>query len=157
MTESTPFCSFDAHLSKKISADGKFSAWRFTIKMSDFPFVKLADGDEFINWLNVDTYKESFEPYYKMFASVGITTIPEEFYSYTVERHGDEITISGLSETTVRVAIVNIVRNADSNTKVMMVRPPINFRVHKTKHNEEPVIENVGFAGFFDQSDSGDY
>lgn len=130
----TPKHQFDSYLSKHMDEEGNFVAWKATINKTSFPNVKLSSG---VNSFHLDEnkYKDSFKLFLQIFGSV-----PSSLYDYSVFVNGEDIVITGLSETTVRIAIVDLSTSAVPGASVKMVRQPTNFRVYApvTSSNSDP-------------------
>jgi hypothetical protein len=138
------------------------NGWKATINAFSFPpFVDkiVSYGDTTVNptlpqgiiiHLDEDKYKNSFSAFLQF-----CHTLPSKLFDYTLAREGDNIVITGLTETTVRVAIVDLVNQIVSGASVKMVKPPTNFRVY-VKANS--TVENVdGLADIGSFFDNGDY
>lgn len=154
-----PLYTFDAHLSKVTDSEGKFQSWKFTIAKKDFPASQLGTGESHTFVLDSDKYKNSFEQYSRL---LGLSTVPESLYTYTVSATEDSIVVTGMTESTVRIAVVDLVSKSNSNTKLMMVRPPISFRVYSTVKTtpttdggETADVDLGGVFGMF--GEAGDY
>jgi hypothetical protein len=108
-----------------MNEEGTFVAWKATINKLAFPNIKLSSG---VNSFHLDEnkYKDSFKLFLQMFGS-----IPSTLFDYNVFVNGEDIVITGLSETTVRIAIVDLTTGVVPGASVKMVRPPTNFRVYE--------------------------
>lgn len=137
---STPTYQFDAYVTKHI--DG----WKATIDKTLFPFPTNKT-----NHLNEEKYRHVFSSYLLL-----CDTLPSKLFDYSICVDGNNVVITGLTETTVRVAIVDLVNSLIPDASVKMVKPPINFRVYVPQ--KQSVVENVdclGVIGHF--FDAGDY
>jgi hypothetical protein len=139
----TPNYQFDVYITKQMNGTG----WKATISKSSFPALQFLDKTAH---LNEDKYKNSFSAFLLL-----CDTLPSRLFDYSVATEGDNIVITGLTETTVRVAIVDLVNSVVSGASVKMVKPPTNFRVYVP---EKSTVENVdGLADIGCFFDNGDY
>lgn len=148
--------SFDAVMSKVNDSNGKFMAWKMTISRSSFPASALKNGETLTASLDPVKYSNSFEQYGRL---LNLSTLPSDLYKYTVTASSDSFTVTGMTETTVRVALVDLVSQSNSNTNVRLVRPPVNFRVYEKQSSTQPTTEEAdvgGLVGMFGE-DNGDY
>ncbi len=145
----TPLHQFDVHISKHINAD-VFTAWKATINRASFPNINLKDGEQQCAHLDEVKYRNSFSLYLQLCDS-----LPSKLFDYAVAIDGENLIITGITETTVRVAIVDLVTSLIPSASVKMVRPPTNFRVYAPT---QPVqSEDVGGIGSIFGGDDGDY
>ena len=138
---------FDVYLSKQIS-DNKFK-WKVTINKSSFPKINLTNEPKLFH-LNEEKYKKSFEAMLDVFG-----VLPSCLFDYNVSLNGEEIIISGVTETTVRIAIVDLITQTISNASIKMVRPPLDFRVYVPQETSTQMEVEVDLGGIF--GDIGDY
>jgi|SaaInlStandDraft_6_1057023.scaffolds.fasta_scaffold07590_5 hypothetical protein len=148
-----PLFAFDAYL-RRDTVDGEFVAWEFVVNKTIFPVPtdNFENGVSYDFTLDSDKYSKSFAPYKKMF---NVETLPENMYKYSLKIDGDFLYISGISETTVRVAVTDTVTKQIPDTKLKLVRPPVNFRVYK----EDEVVDEVDLGNMFlfGGAEDGDY
>ena len=146
--------SFDANMKKVTDTNKKFLGWQFTIAKKDFPTSELKAGQTYNFTLDAAKYRSSFEQYGRL---LNVDVLPESLYSYTVSATTDSITVTGMTETTVRVAIVELINKSNPNTKVMLVRPPVNFRVYElpslTENNDSVDVYADGMFNMFGTDD----
>lgn len=152
-TTPTPLYSFDSDLSKVTDSAGKFQAWKMTMARSAFPSSQLAAGSTHTFTLDSVKYANSFEQFSRL---LNLPTLPAQMYEYTVSATDDSFTITGMTETTVRIAIVDLVNKSNPNTKLMMVRPPINFRVYALPSKSTDDEVDLGGLNMFGEC-NGDY
>lgn len=140
---STPSYQFDAYVTKQNGG------WKATINKTLFPFLTQNTSNKTIH-LNEEKYKHVFSSFLLL-----CETLPSNLFDYTVCLDEDNVVITGLTETTVRVAIVDLVSSFMPDASVKMVKPPINFRVYSSQ--KQPAVENVDCFGdvgcFFDNGD----
>lgn len=151
-----PTYSFDAQLSK-VTENGKFVTWQYSMPRNSFPTSQLSAGSSHTFVLDKVKYANSFGHYTQLLEPLGME-VPEGFYTYTVSATEDTILVKGMTESTVRIAVVDLVTTSNSKSlKVMMVaRPPVSFRVYEQQSVKEPDEEFTGFTGLFPDAD-GDY
>jgi hypothetical protein len=145
----TPLHQFDVYISKHVDAD-VFTAWKATINRSSFPNVNLSNDKEQTYHLDEDKYKNSFSLFLQLCDS-----LPSKLFDYVVSIDGDNVVITGLTETTVRVAIVDLVTSQIPNASVKLVRPPTNFRVYAPTQAVQS--EDIGGISSIFGGDDGDY
>ena len=138
---------FDVYLSKQAS-DNKFK-WKATINKSSFPKINLTNEPKLFH-LNEEKYKKSFEAMLDVFG-----VLPSSLFDYNVSLNGEEIIITGVTETTVRIAIVDLITQTISNASIKLVRPPLDFRVYVPQETSNPIETEVDLGGIF--GDIGDY
>ena len=138
---------FDVYLSKQAS-DNKFK-WKATINKSSFPKINLTNEPKLFH-LNEEKYKKSFEAMLDVFG-----VLPSYLFDYNVSLNGEEIIITGVTETTVRIAIVDLITQTISNASIKLVRPPLDFRVYVPQETSNPIETEVDLGGIF--GDIGDY
>ncbi len=153
--ESTPLYTFDSYLSKVTDENGRFMAWKMTSSRNSFPASQIAPGESHTFTLDPVKYSNSFEQYRRL---LNLETLPAQMYEYTISATDDSFSVTGMTETTVRVAIVDLVSKSNPNTKLMMVRPPINFRVHALPQKPTEDVD-VGAGNLFNMfgENDGDY
>lgn len=117
-------------------------------------FTEFAVGSTASFTLDANKYAKSFASYKNFVKSLGVDELPESLLTYTVTSTATEIIVSGLTETTVRVGVVDLVTKSNGAVKMTMTRPEVTFRVYKTKEPEEET--NVSFGGLFGEEE-GDY
>lgn len=95
-------------------------------------------------------YRKSFALFYQLF-----TEVPTSLFDYSVSVVDNELVVTALTETTVRVAIVELIMSKIPTASVKMVKPPLNFRVYLP--TEEAVSTEVDhcLGGMF--GDVADY
>jgi len=136
-----PNYQFDVYITKQM--DG----WKATISKASFPALQFSDKAVH---LNEDKYKNSFNAFLQL-----CDTLPSRLFDYSVTTEGDNIVITGLTETTVRVAIVDLVNSVVSGASVKMVKPPTNFRVYVPAKSTVENVDGLADIGCF--FDNGDY
>ena len=129
--ESPPNYRFDVYLSKHTDANGITDGWKASINKTDF--VSVVNGTY---TLDSDKYKSSFQSIADAFGH-----LPDIMFAYTVNLVGDNVEIVGLTETTVRVAIVDLVTKKHADASVKMVRPPLDFRVYLPTTSTAPATD----------------
>jgi len=139
---------FDVCLSKHHNDNDKFR-WKATINKTSFPKINLTNEPKLFH-LNEEKYKKSFEAMLDVFGF-----LPSSLFDYNVLLNGEEIIITGVTETTVRVAIVDLITQTTSNASIKMVRPPLDFRVYIPNETSTPIEAEVDLGGIF--GDIGDY
>ena len=145
----TPLHQFDVHLSKHIEGD-VFTAWKVIINKSSFPNINLKDGEKQCAHLDEIKYGNSFSLFLQLFDS-----LPSKLFDYVISIDGDNLIITGITETTVRIAIVDVVTSLIPNASVKMVRSPTNFRVYAPKQPAQS--EDVECIGNIFGGDDEDY
>lgn len=150
---STPLHQFDVKISKCTEKNSDV-CWNAIIDKSSFPnIIPLKNDGANLFQLDENKYKNSFSLFLKVFGKLPSTLFD---YSVFVPSNSNEIIISGLTETTVRVAIVDLMTNIIPNANVKMVRPPINFRVYApTPNNDIDVSNDNSLFNIF--GETGDY
>ena len=129
-----PLHQFDVYISKNVNDD---SVWNATINRVSFPYVNQSNDKKQLFHLNEIKYRKSFSSFLQLCDS-----LPSKLFDYTISIEGDNLVIAGLTETTVRVAIVDLITERLPCASVKMIKPPINFRVYIPT---EPEIPDGGF------------
>jgi hypothetical protein len=151
--EQQPLHTFTAQL-QRVVENGQSVGWEFKVSRSSFPNSEFSVGFSSSFVLDGQKYARSFESYKTFVQSLGVTEFPLSLLKYTVTSTDDFIVIRGLTETTVRVAVVDLVSRSNGNIKMTMTRPATTFRVYKDSQNTEDVVPD-GFGSMF--GDVGDY
>jgi hypothetical protein len=147
---------FDVYLSKYSKDNDHTFAWKASIDKAKFPKVSVHGGGH----LDEEKYKSSFQPIFDIFGS-----LPSQLFDYTVQDTADTIDIFGPTETTVRVAIVDLITGVLPKASVKMVRPPLDFRVYvpsaqtatMTATTEEQLAVPLNIFGNMEGDYYGDY
>ena len=144
----TPMYAFDAKLSKLTDDNKNFVAWQFSMDRASFPASQLPNGETRSFTLDRTTYATSFNNFTQLFG----TSLPDALFAYTVTAENDRFYVKGMTEATVRAAVVDLVALSNADTKVMMLaRPPVTFRVYEEEQ------EFSGITCIFGPEDGGDY
>ena len=137
--------------------DGVTIGWKALISKAQFPKISKLENTVQVFYLDKDKYKNSFQQFTLLF-----DTIPDKLFEYKAYIDEDNVVITGLTETTIRVAIVELITNLNSKFSVKMVRPPLNFRVYcdetqnyTNSSNQDNTFFDVEQLGLF--SPIGDY
>lgn len=133
---------FDVYFSKQDNGNDKFR-WKATINKSSFPKINLTNEPKIFH-LNEEKYKKSFEPMFDVFGF-----LPNSLFDYNVLLNGEEIIITAFTETTVRIAIVDLITHSLPNASIKMVRPPLDFRVYVPHETSTPIETGVDLGGIF--------
>lgn len=137
-----PNYQFDVYITKQ--TDG--TCWKATISKTSFPVLPFSNKTVH---LNEDKYKNSFSAFLQL-----CDTLPSRLFDYSVAVEEDNIVITGLTETTIRVAIVDLVNSVVSGASVKMVKPPTNFRVYVPANSNVENVDNLAdIGGFFKDGD----
>lgn len=147
-----PLHTFSAQL-KRVTENGASVGWEFRVSRSSFPNTEFQEGSTTSFVLDGNKYAKSFESYKTFLQSLGVTELPSSLLEYTVSSSSTEIVVRGLTETTVRVAVVDMVTKSNGNVKLTMTRPEVTFRVYKAPEETEESFD--GFVGMF--GDNADY
>jgi hypothetical protein len=121
------------------------NVWNAVISKTSFPYAITNS----CNHLNEETYKQSFSLLNTLLGNDYV--LPSVLFDYNVTVNDTDIVVSGISEITVRVAIVDLLKQNTPGILVKMVRPAFNFRVYETK--TEKVDDNVSLTGIFGEED----
>jgi hypothetical protein len=141
-----PAHQFDVQITKHVN-DNIDVAWKATIKKSSFPEVHLTSDKSYNLHLNEEKYHNSFRLFSQIFG-----TLPATLFDYRVSISGDDLVITGLTETTVRVAIVDLITSNFPNASVKMVKPPVNFRVYLPAVTSAPAEIDNDISGIFGEA-----
>ena len=136
-----PTHQFDVQITKHMNYNIDV-AWKATIKKSAFPNINLTSENSY--HLNEEKYHNSFRLFSQIFG-----TLPTTLFDYSVSISEDNLVITGLTETTVRVAIVDLITSIIPTASVKMVKPPVNFRVYVPIETSTPVEIDNDISGMF--------
>lgn len=142
-----PTFKFHVNVSKITSNDKIL--WKATINKKSFPNINVTESPKLYH-LDEQKYRTSFKSIFDLFGS-----LPTSLFDYEVSLNGDEIMITGVTETTVRVAIVDLITQLIPNVSVKMVRPPLDFRVYTDLKQLESNEIDTNISGIF--GITGDY
>ncbi len=120
----TPLYQFDVHISKHLDAN-VFTAWKATINKTSFPNINLRNGQQQSLHLDEFKYRSSFNLFLQI-----CDNLPNKLFDYTVGIDDDNLVITGITETTVRVAIIDLITALIPSAGVKIVSPPTNFRIY---------------------------
>jgi len=139
-----PAFKFDVNVSKFTSNDKIL--WKSTINKGSFPNINVTETPKLYH-LDEQKYRTSFQSIFELFGS-----LPNSLFDYEVSLNGDEIMITGVIETTFRVAIVDLITQLIPNASVKMVRPPLDFHVYtplkqlETNEIDSNILEIFGIT-----------
>lgn len=148
--------TFSAQL-KRVLKEGETIGWEFRVQRSSFPNSEFNVGSTTSFTLDHEKYSKSFASYKNFVGSLGMSELPKSLLEYTITSTDTEIIVSGLTETTVRVAVVDLVSKSNGNVKLTMTRPETIFRVYKSKNENEDSNVVTSCSGLFGDFENGDY
>jgi len=143
--------SFHGYESRVSDSDNNFVSWKIRIPNSYFGIKNLDNNKKTIQF-----DRSKYESKFQSFKDLGLTTLPDKLFEYTIELTNDDINFYGFTELTARIGFVHFFNeyNPDLNLKMVSERT-ITFNAYK-KTNEEEV--DVPFnIHIFNNDTDGDY
>jgi hypothetical protein len=100
--------------------------------------------------LDENKYQKYFQIFRELYGEE--TPLPTKLFEYSVDINDTDIVISGITEITTRIAIVELISDVVLNPdiKIKMIRHPYNFRVY---YSDTVNNDNIEFGNIFGISD----
>ena len=131
-TETKPLV-FQGFESRIYDSNDKFVSWKIRVPKSSFDLKNLEN-----NKTTVQFDRAKYESKFQSFLDMGLTSLPDKFFEYTIELTDNDINFYGFTELTARIGFVHFFNEycPELNLKMVAERT-ITFKAYKKTNDEE--------------------